>query len=89
MTGLGPQVRAPDALAHHRLSDRQSLDERARFFPTAESVDVQWAIAAAFIRSDYQLLSEPEFGRVLSQCRLKSPNGDDIIDILIRDLRVP
>jgi hypothetical protein len=89
MTGSGPQVRALDALARHRLSDRQSLDELARFFPAAESVDVQRAIAAVFIRSDYQLLPKPEFVRVLSQSRLKSPNGDDIIDILIRRLRAP
>ncbi len=89
MTGSGPQVRALDTLARHRLSDRQSLDELARFFPAAESVDVQRAIAAVFIRSDYQLLPEPEFVRVLSQSRLKSPNGVDIIDILIRRLRAP
>ena len=89
MTGSGPQVRALDALARHRLSDRQSLDELARFFPAAESVDVQRAIAAVLIRSDYQLLRKPEFVRVLSQSRLKSPNGDDIIDILIRRLRAP
>jgi hypothetical protein len=89
MTGSGTQVRALDTLARHRLSDRQSLEELARFFPAAESVDVQRAIAAVFIRSDYQLLPEPEFVRVLSQSRLKSPNGDDIIDILIRRLRAP
>jgi hypothetical protein len=69
------------------VSDRQSLDELARFFPAAESVDVQGAIAAVFIRQDYQLLPEPELVRVLSRPRLKSPNSDDIIDILIRRLR--
>jgi len=89
MTGSAPQVRALDTLARHRLSDRQSLDELARFFPAAESVDVQRALAAVFIRSDYQMLPKPEFVRVLSQSRLKSPNGDDIIDILIRRLRAP
>ena len=87
MIGSGAQIRALNALAHHRLSDRQSLDELERFFPTAESVDVQRAIAAVLIRSDYQLLPKPEFVRVLSQFRLKSPGGDDIIDILIRRLQ--
>jgi hypothetical protein len=87
MTGSSVQVRALDTLGRHRLSDRQSLDELARLFPVAESVDVQRAIAAVFIRSDYQLLDKAEFVRVLSQSRLKSPGGDDIIDILIRRLR--
>jgi hypothetical protein len=89
MTGSSAQVRALDTLARHRLSDHQSLDELARFFPTAESVDVQRAIAAVFIRSDYRLLPKPEMVRVLSQSRLKSTNGDDIIDILIRRLQAP
>lgn len=89
MTGSGPQVRALDTLARHRLSDRESLDELARLFQATESVDVQRAIAAVFIRSDYRSLPKPEFIGVLSQSRLKSPNGDDIIDILIRRLRAP
>jgi hypothetical protein len=88
MTGAGAQVRALDTLARHRLSDRQSLDELARLFPAAESIDVQRAIAAVFIRSDYQMLPKPEIVRVLSQSRLKSSSGDDIIDILIRRLQV-
>jgi hypothetical protein len=89
MTGSGARVRALDTLARHRLSDRQSLDELARLFPVAGSVDVQRAIAAVFIRADYQAISKPEVARVLSQHRLKSPDGDDIIDILIRRLRAP
>ena len=76
MTGSGAQVRALDTLARHRLSDRQSLDELARLFPVAESVDVQRAIAAVFIRSDYQSLPKPEMVRVLSRSRLKSQGGD-------------
>ena len=56
MTGSGAQVRALNTLARHRLSDRQSLDDLARLFPAAESVDVQRAIAAVFIRAEYQLL---------------------------------
>jgi hypothetical protein len=89
MPRSGAQVRALDTLARHRLSDRQSLAELARLFPTAGSVDVQRAIAAVFIRADYQALAKPEVARVLSQSRLKSPDGADIIDILIRRLRAP
>jgi hypothetical protein len=89
MTGSGAQVRALDTLARHRLSDRESLDDLARLFPVSESIDVQRAIAAVFIRSDYQSLPKPELVRVMSQSRLKSPSGNDIIDILIRRLGAP
>ena len=89
MSESGAQIRALDTLARHRLSDRQSLDELARLFPATESVDVQRAIAAVFIRSNYQMLPKPEMVRVLSQSRLKSTSGDDIIDILIRRLQMP
>ncbi len=85
----GAQVRALDTLARHRLSDRESLNELARLFPTAASVDVQRAIAAVFIRADDRAIAKPDFARVLSQYRLKSPDGNDIIDILIRRLRTP
>jgi hypothetical protein len=87
MSGSTAQVRALDTLGRQRLSDRQTLDKLARLFSVAESVDVQRAIAAVFIRSDYQLLDKAEIVRVLSQSRLKSLSGDDIIDILIRRLR--
>jgi len=89
MAGSGTQVRALDTLARHRLSDRQILDDLARLFPVARSVDVQRAIAAVFIRADYQAISKPEVALLLSQHRLKSPDGNDIIDILIRRLRAP
>jgi hypothetical protein len=89
MTGSPAQVRALDTLARHRLSDAQSLDELTRLFPVSQSVDVQRAIAAVFIRADLQQLRKPEMVRVLSQNRLKSPVGDDIIDILIRRLQTP
>jgi hypothetical protein len=89
MTRSLEQVRALDTLARHRVSDRQSLDTLAHLFPVSRSVDVQRAIAAVFIRSDYRLLPKPEMVRVLSENRLKSPNGDDIIDILLRRLQTP
>ncbi len=89
MTGSPAQVRALDTLARHRLSDAQSLDELTRLFPVSQSVEVQRAIAAVFIRADLQQLRKPEMVRVLSQNRLKSPAGDDIIDILIRRLQTP
>jgi hypothetical protein len=89
MTGSSAQVRALDTLGRHRLSDRQSLDELARLFPITHSVDVQRAIAAVFIRSDYQLLPRAEMVSMLSQHRLKSTGGTDAIDILLRRLQAP
>ena len=89
MPASGAQIRALDTLARHRLTDRESIGELARLFPAASSVDVQRAIAAVLIRADYQQLAKPEFVRVLSQNRRKSPDGTDIIDILIRRLRAP
>jgi RES domain-containing protein len=89
MPGSGAQIRALDTLARHRLSDGQSLTELARLFPTASSVDVQRAIASVLIRADYHAIAKPEFVRTLAQNRRKSPDGTDIIDILIRRLRTP
>jgi hypothetical protein len=89
MTERATQVRALDTLARHRLSDRQSLNELARLYPAAGSVDVQRAIAAVFIRADDRAIAKPEVARMLAQYRLKSPDGRDIIDILIRRLRSP
>ncbi|MEO8137705.1 MAG: hypothetical protein ABI831_27450 [Betaproteobacteria bacterium] len=80
------QVRALDTLARQRLSDRESLQVLARLFPRAHSIDLQRAIAAVFIRSDFQALADLDVARVMAQYRLKSPDGNDIIDILIRRL---
>jgi hypothetical protein len=82
------QVRALDTLAFHYLSDSESLDQLTRLFPLARSVTVQRAIAGVIIRSDYTALAKPELVRVLRQFRLKSPDGTDLIDVLIRRLQL-
>jgi len=87
MTESDGQVRALDTLAHYYVSDRESLDELTRLFPRARSVSVQRAIAGVFIRSDYRALSRLELARMLRQHRLKSPDGEDLIDVLIRRLQ--
>ena len=81
------QVRALDALAGLRLSDPPSLDMLTRLYPHAKTVDVQRAIAGILIRSDYHALVIPEITRTLRQYRLKSPDGPDLIDVLIRRLQ--
>ena len=87
MTDADAQVRALNALASHYLSDRESLDELMRLYPNARSVHVQRAIAGIFIRSDYGAIDKRELVGVLRQHRLKSPEGEDLIDVLIRRLQ--
>jgi hypothetical protein len=81
------QVRALDTLAQQRLADPESLREIVRLFPLARSVDVQRAIAGILIRSDYRVLGRSDLARSLRQHRLKSPDGNDVIDALIRVLQ--
>jgi hypothetical protein len=87
MPGSASQIRALDTLGRHRLRDRETLAELASLFPIAQNIDVQRAIAALLIRSDYQLLPKPEMENMLSQYRLKSTGGTDAIDILLRRLQ--
>ena len=87
MTAAGAQVRALETLARQRLADPQSLQEIARLFPRARSLQVQRAIAGILIRSDTQMLARSELARSLRQHRLKSPDGSDVIDMLIRLLQ--
>jgi len=69
------------------LTDLDILEELARLFAVAKSVSVQRAIAGILIRADFRTLAKPELVRALRQTRLKSPDGDDVIDILIRRLQ--
>jgi len=89
MSGSNAQVRALDTLASHRVSDRQSLDELTRLFLQAKSVNVQRAIAGILIRADYhyQAFAKSELAHALRQHRLRSPDGKDLIDVLIRHLQ--
>lgn len=84
MNGSAAQVRALDTLARYQLSDRDTLATLAHLFSLAKSVNVQRAIAGVLIRSDYRTIAGPELVRVLREHRLKSPNGEDLIDVLIR-----
>jgi hypothetical protein len=47
-------------------------------------VNVQRAIAGVLIRSDYGPIAGPELVRLMREHRLKSPDGADLIDALIR-----
>ena len=89
MSATGAQVRALDALARQRVSDRQTIEALTRLYPQARSVDVQRAIAGVLIRSDYRDMARPELVKVLRDHRLKGSEGQDLIDVLIRRLQMP
>jgi len=82
------QVRALNTLARQPPSDRESLEELLRLFPRARTVEVQRAIAGVLIRADYKSLAKPELVGALRKTRLKSPDGTDMIDVLIRQMAV-
>ncbi len=87
MSAGNAQVRALETLARQRLADAQSLQAIAGLFAQARSLEVQRAIAGILIRSDTQMLARADLARSLRQHRLKSPNGNDVIDMLIRMLQ--
>ncbi|MEN9396228.1 MAG: hypothetical protein RLZ81_758 [Pseudomonadota bacterium] len=87
MTTVSAQVRALEALARQRLADPQSLQEIAGLFAQARSIEVQRAIAGILIRADTKMLARAELAQSLRRHRLKSPDGSDLIDVLIRVLQ--
>jgi len=86
MPAADAQVAALETLSRQRLTDPESLREIARLYPVARSVQVQRAIANVLIRSDYRVLGQADLARSLKQYRIKSPDGSDVIDALIRVL---
>jgi len=86
MNASPAQIRAIDTLARHNLSDRDAIAELIRLFPRTTSLGVQTAIAGALIRADYRAFATPELAQALRQQRLKAPQGDGLIDALIRRL---
>jgi hypothetical protein len=87
MTSPAAQVRALETLSKQRMADPQSLQEIARLFPLARSLEVQRAIAGILIRSDTKMLARADLASSLRLHRLKSPDGSDVIDMLIRVLQ--
>jgi hypothetical protein len=81
------QVRALETLARQRLADPKSLQELARLFTRARSLQIQRAIANILIRADHAGLARADLARQLREHRLKSPDGSDVIDALIRVLQ--
>jgi hypothetical protein len=87
MPASGAQVRALETLAQQRVSDPDSVREIARLFAQARSLEMQRAIAGILIRADHRVLGQADFARSLKEHRIKSPDGADVIDALIRVLQ--
>jgi hypothetical protein len=87
MPASDAQVRALETLAQQRPADPETLREVARLFPVTRSIHVQRAIASVLMRADYRVLGRADLARSLQQYRLKSPDGSDVIDALIRILQ--
>jgi len=87
MRSPAAQVRALETLARQRLADPKSLQEIAQLFPRARSLQMQRAIANILIRADHGGLARAELARLLREHRLRSPDGSDVIDALIRVLQ--
>ena len=86
MTSVAAQVRALETLARHHVADREVLDELARLFARAPSLKVQRAIAEIFLRAGTEAYPAAELAPVLRRHRMKSPDGEDLIDALLKRL---
>ncbi len=80
------KVIALDTLARHYIADRESLDGLVRLFALSDSIAVQRAIAGILIRSDYKSIVKQDVIRMLAERRVRSNDGEDVIDALIRRL---
>jgi hypothetical protein len=87
MTGAAAQVRALDTFGRLRVADAQVSQVLQGAFAAATSLGVQRAIAEVFLRSGGSVIDDPALARVLRRHRIKSPGGEDLIDLLIHRLR--
>ena len=83
----GPaQVRALGALGRMHPADAQALDALAALFARTRSLAVQRAIAEVFLRADPAAFPRPAIAKLLRARRLRSPDGEDLIDVAVRGL---
>ena len=89
MSGSEAQVRALDVLAQHSLSDGESLETLTQLFSRTRSWPVQNAIAGVLIRADPRSIAGSQLLRRLHEDRLKSSDGDTMVDALVHRLQLP
>jgi len=86
MKATTAQVRALDALGRLHVADREIADELAALFARTPSLAVQRAIAEVFLRGDPHATDARKLSDILRSHRLHSPDGEDLIDQLVRRL---
>ncbi|HVO90846.1 MAG TPA: hypothetical protein VMV45_20075 [Casimicrobiaceae bacterium] len=87
MDGSDAQARALDTLARQPLADRETMTALVSLFARSRSVTVQRAVAGLLLRGDYRGIASAELVRGLRESRVKSPDGPDIVDVLLRRLQ--
>jgi hypothetical protein len=87
MSSPEAQARALDALARHYVSDPQSVGVLKNLYASTRSSQVQDAIAGVLVRADRKSVADPELLQTLRDRRLKSPNGEGMLNALIDRLR--
>ncbi|HEX4882721.1 MAG TPA: hypothetical protein VFX05_01200 [Casimicrobiaceae bacterium] len=80
------QARTLEMLAKRPFVDDATFASLAKLFPSARSLAVQRAIAALLIRADYRGTEAAWLARLLREHRIRSTDGRDVIDVLIRRL---
>jgi hypothetical protein len=83
------QVQAIDALGRHAPLQRELLDTLLQLYARTDSWAVQAAIAGILIRADTRTVPRLAWLKTLEDARLPAPEGDSLVDILIRRLRLP
>ena len=89
MPASDAQVRALESLGRHYVSDREILDLLIGLYGETPSWSVQAAVAGILIRADRRTIASPRLQRTLVAQRRPSPQGDNLIDALIRRLQSP
>jgi hypothetical protein len=87
MNASEAQARALDVLAHHYLSDRESVHTLKDLFAKTRSWPVQNAIAGVLIRADRKTIDDPDLLATLREHRKKASPGSNMVDALIERLQ--
>ena len=80
------QVRALGALAGRVVPDADSVASLAATFASTRSLAVQRGVAGAMLRADVGALGGARLAQTLRDHRVRSPEGRDVIDVLIRQI---
>lgn len=86
MKAAPAQARALEAVARQPVGDEEAFGELTRLFERTRSLAVQRAIAEIFLRRGPPSEAAVPIARLLREKRIKSPDGRDLIDLLIERL---